>query len=151
MMHENQSDALGVVSHDSARRNDFLYRLSLKCLVVNTKGEVLVVKETGRDYWDLPGGGMDHGESIALAIAREMNEEVKLEGGFAYDIIAVEEPAMLPQNFWQVRLIFEVKPHRMIFSSGDDCDAVMFMNPQVFEHSQNMTERLLYKYYMKRR
>lgn len=46
------------------RKNDYLYRLSLKGLVVNDNGEVLVVKETGRTWWDLLGGGMDHGETI---------------------------------------------------------------------------------------
>ena len=74
--------SLGHISHDnnSDRRTDYLYRISLKGLIRNDAGEVLVVKEAGRDWWDLPGGGMDHGEDIKFALAREMKEEVNMEG-----------------------------------------------------------------------
>lgn len=44
--------------------NDSLYRISLKCLIKNSAGDVLVVKEAGREFWDLPGGGMEHGDDL---------------------------------------------------------------------------------------
>lgn len=138
----------GVVDHkEQLRRTDYLYRISLKCIIRNANGEVLVVKETGRNCWDLPGGGMDHGESIKLAIAREMKEEVNLAGDFTYRVIDVDEPALLSAyNFWQLRLIFEVKPTNMRFSAGDDGDEVSFINPQDFKHSESKVERWIYKY-----
>jgi ADP-ribose pyrophosphatase YjhB (NUDIX family) len=141
--------SLGVIDHgrDSPRKTDYLYRISLKCLVRNKKGDVLVVKETGRDWWDLPGGGMDHGEDIKTTIAREMREEVSLQGDFEYNIIAVEEPAHLGKhNFWQLRLIFEVTPQVMTFKAGDDGDEVAFKNPDVFKNSTLASEQLIYKY-----
>lgn len=58
------------------RKTDYLYRVSIKGLIRNSKDEVLVVKEAGRTWWDLPGGGMDHDEDIKSALAREMHEEV---------------------------------------------------------------------------
>jgi 8-oxo-dGTP pyrophosphatase MutT (NUDIX family) len=135
--------SLGIVTHDtSQRRTDYLYRISIKCLIRNERGEVLVVKETGRDWWDLPGGGMDHHESIKSAIAREMKEEVNLEGDFTYQVISVDEPAYLsPHDFWQVRLIYEVKPEIMSFSAGEDGDEVSFMSPGLFKDSAKATER----------
>lgn len=139
----------GVINHDSpsARRTDFLYRISLKCLIQNERGEVLVVKETGRAHWDLPGGGMDHGEDIRTAIAREMKEEVNLRGDFNYSIIAVDEPAHLHNhNFWQVRLIFAVRPRNMEFSPGEDADEVAFIAPAQFEHSSSEVERRVFRY-----
>lgn len=77
------------------RKTDYLFRVSMKALVINEQGELLVVKETGRTWWDLPGGGMDHGEDIKAAIARELNEEVGLVGDFTYKVIAVEDPSFL--------------------------------------------------------
>lgn len=138
----------GVVGHNGkARRTDYLYRVSLKCLIRNERGEVLVVKEMGREWWDLPGGGMDHGEGIKSAIAREMKEEVNLAGDFSCRIIDVDEPALLSvHNFWQLRLIFEVKPTNMQFSAGDDGDEISFINPQDFKHSESKVERWIYKY-----
>jgi ADP-ribose pyrophosphatase YjhB (NUDIX family) len=141
-------NSFGVVPHNNtSRRTDFLYRISLKCLVRNEKGEVLVVKEDGRSWWDLPGGGMDHGEDITSAIAREMKEEVQLEGDFTFRIIDVDEPAHLSaHNFWQLRLIFEVKPESMIFSAGDDGDEVAFIDAQFFRDSASAIERRVYDY-----
>lgn len=138
----------GVISHDaSTRRDDYLYRISLKCLVRNQNGEVLVVKETGREWWDLPGGGMDHGETIQSAIAREMKEEVNLRGDFTYRIIEVDEPALLQMhNFWQLRLVFEVIPSSMSFSPGEDGDEVMFVHPAIFKDSENKTEQRIFHY-----
>lgn len=147
-LHTMSQKTHGVVAHPySSRPTDFLYRVSLKCLIKNKAGEVLAVKETGRDWWDLPGGGMDHGEGIADAIAREMQEEVNLTGEFAYKIIAVEEPAHLrPHNFWQLRLIFAVTPQTMIFSAGEDGDEIAFMQPQQFQHAVSTAERRIYEY-----
>ncbi len=138
----------GIVdSSRSARRTDYLYRISLKCLIQNEKGEVLVVKEMGRDWWDLPGGGMDHGESIKSAITREMKEEVSLGGDFSYRIIDVDEPALLDaHNFWQLRLIFAVTPDNMAFSPGDDGDEVAFMDPTIFKNSRSNVEQRIYRY-----
>lgn len=138
----------GVIVHDNSnRRTDFLYRVSLKCLILNSKKQVLVVKETGRTYWDLPGGGMDHGEDLKSAIAREMHEEVNLEGNFTHKIIEVDEPAHLnAHNFWQLRLIFKVEPTNMVFSAGEDGDEIVFMDADAFKNSEHEVERRIYKY-----
>lgn len=148
MAHMAHQNSHGIIRHDNSdRQTDYLYRISLKCLIRNQKGEVLTVKEIGRDYWDLPGGGMDHGEDIRGAIAREMKEEVNLYGDFAYRIIAVEEPGYLrPHNFWQIRLIFEVEAENMQFSPGDDGDEVTFVDPLVFKDSAQVMEQRIFVY-----
>ena len=50
-----------LVTHDSEGdiKRDYLYRVSIKALIYNDAGQILVVKEDGRPLWDLPGGGMD--------------------------------------------------------------------------------------------
>ncbi len=138
----------GIVPHEhSQRRTDFLYRVSLKCLIRNDNGKVLVVKEANRTWWDLPGGGMDHGESIKAALAREMREEVSLTGGFTYRIIAVEEPKVLEAfSFWQIRLIFELSPDNMVFSPGEDGDEVTFVDPAAFKDSNVLAEQGVYRF-----
>jgi 8-oxo-dGTP pyrophosphatase MutT (NUDIX family) len=147
----NAQNSHGVINHaaPSTRKTDYLYRVSIKCLVRNAKGEVLVVKESGRDWWDLPGGGMDHQEILKTAIAREMHEEVTLTGDFDYKIIEIDEPAYLPDhNFWQLRLIFEVYPKHMAFAAGEDGDHVAFISPDTFKVSKSEVERRIYKYSM---
>jgi 8-oxo-dGTP pyrophosphatase MutT (NUDIX family) len=129
------------------RKNDYLYRISIKSLIKNDLGQVLVVKESGRTWWDLPGGGMDHGEDIKSAIARELNEEVKLEGGFDYEVVGVEDPAYLPNaNMLQVRLIFAVYPKVMPQSAGSDADEIKYIDPDDLKDSDNLVERNIYRY-----
>lgn len=138
----------GVIVHDLfERKNDYLYRISIKGLVRNEKGEVLVVKEAGRTWWDLPGGGMDHDESIKTALAREMAEEVNLTGDFSYKVIAVDDPGFLNHaNVWQVRLIFEVIPENTQFTPGADADEIRFINPDELKASLHTAERSIYDY-----
>ena len=123
------SDIHGVIEHpEGTRKTDYLYRLSIKGIIFNNAGEILFVKESGRDWWDLPGGGMDHGEDIKTAIAREMKEEVNLTGDFSYKIVHVDDPAELKNaKVLQVRLIFVIRPEVMEFSPGDDGDEVAFI------------------------
>jgi 8-oxo-dGTP pyrophosphatase MutT (NUDIX family) len=138
----------GVIVHNNERSPDYLYRISLKCLVVDATGRVLVVKENGRNWWDLPGGGMDHGEDVRATIAREMNEEVNMAGDFEYQIIDVEEPKhLLPHNFWQIRLVFRIMPTNFEFSAGEDGDEVAFIDPLDLKESPKLSEQLVYHYF----
>ena len=127
--------------------NDSLYRISLKCLIKNDEGEILVVKESGRDFWDLPGGGMEHGDGIYKSIARELQEEVGYEGDFTYKVISLDEPVRLQsRDVWQVRVVVEVIPSSMAFTVGDDADAVQFADPVAFKDSEREHERKIYEY-----
>jgi len=128
---------------------DSLYRISLKCLITNDKGEVLVVKETGRDWWDFPGGGMDYGEDIHAAIARELKEEVDFEGSFTYRVVDVDNPIMLLRGIWQLRIILEIKPESMNFGIGKEADEIQFMRPVDFKDSTQEEERQIYLYAQK--
>lgn len=132
------------------RKTDYLFRLSINAIILNEKGEVLVVKESGRSEWDMPGGGMDHGENLKQALARELHEEVSMTGDFLYRIIAAEEPAFLERlGLWQMRLVFAVIPENMMFAPGEDGDEVQFINLTRLKNSEHRIERLVYAYAMK--
>lgn len=138
----------GVINHSHIdRKTDYLYRVSIKGLIRRNDGYVLAVKEAGRTYWDLPGGGMDHGESIKSSIARELYEEVSLKGDFTYRVIAVEEPKILDHaKVWQLRLVFEVIPSEMDFEPGEDGDEVSFVDVNLLKNSAHPVERQIYEY-----
>jgi len=63
---------------------DAFYRVSVKAVIRNDKREVLCVAESERDFWELPGGGIDHGETIKRGLARELQEEIGYVGHFTY-------------------------------------------------------------------
>jgi ADP-ribose pyrophosphatase YjhB (NUDIX family) len=128
-------------------QTDSLYRVSLKCVIKNDTGDVLVVKEAGRSVWDFPGGGMEHGETVTQAIARELKEEINLHNSFTYRVIGLTEPRKLvTRDVWQVSVILAVECSQEAFRPGKDADLVAFMPVKSFENSQNEFEQKIYKY-----
>ncbi len=138
----------GVIDQSASnRKTDYLYRVSVKALIRDSEGKVLVVKEDGKSWWDLPGGGMDHGDDIGPAIKRELQEEIGLSSEFQYRIIAVEDPAHLEfAGLLQVRIIFEVVPELLPSEQGTDADAMEYIDPDVFKDSKNPIEKKIYEY-----
>ena len=55
--------------------DDCLYRVAIRVLIVQDD-KVLLVKEADDDWWALPGGGVDHGETIESTLVREVEEEL---------------------------------------------------------------------------
>jgi 8-oxo-dGTP pyrophosphatase MutT (NUDIX family) len=53
--------------------------LGVRAMVVNSAGEIFLVKHSYVAGWHLPGGGVEAGETILEALARELDEE----GGIA--------------------------------------------------------------------
>ena len=144
----NNKTAHGAIARSGeTARDDYLFRVSLKAVIFNDDGHVLVVKENERDWWDIPGGGMDHGESIKEALARELYEEVSLQGDFTFKTILAEDPHYIStHNVYQLRITFLVTPTVLSFAPGEDGEEVQFVDPATFENSELITERKIFEY-----
>lgn len=57
------------------------YRVSTKVILVDesSNGDEFVVLKNSKGEYELPGGGMEYGESIALSIEREIEEELEIK------------------------------------------------------------------------
>lgn len=66
------------------------YRVTVKGLVRDGAERLLFVRERG-ETWDLPGGGLEHDESLHEALKREFREEL----GAEIEILA-DEPLIIP-------------------------------------------------------
>jgi 8-oxo-dGTP pyrophosphatase MutT (NUDIX family) len=121
------------------------YRVSVKALIRNTEGKVLVVKENG-SAWSLPGGGIDHGESAHDTLVRELYEEALITSSFSENIIGTETMYMTQHQAWLLWLVYEVKVDQLRFGIGKDADDVALADPHQFAHSTARSERLVYKY-----
>ena len=66
------------------------YRVAVKGLVRDESGRLLFVQERS-DSWDLPGGGLEHGEDITEALKREFLEELETDVE-----VAAENPLIIP-------------------------------------------------------
>ena len=52
--------------------------MGVRAIVLNEAGEVLLVEHTYVEGWFLPGGGVERGETLEAALARELEEEAGL-------------------------------------------------------------------------
>jgi len=91
---------------------DTFYRVSVKALIRNDSGEILVVKEH-QDKWELPGGGLDHGESIHDCLGRELKEELNITNNFSESFNKIETQYMPSRpdkelDFWKMSMYFDV-------------------------------------------
>lgn len=88
------------------------YRTSIKAVIRNEDGEVLVVKEH-QDKWELPGGGLDHGEDIHDCLRRELAEELGITSDFTEEFWKIETQYMSSRpdkelDFWKMSIYFNV-------------------------------------------
>ncbi|XMT17279.1 NUDIX hydrolase [Candidatus Saccharibacteria bacterium oral taxon 488] len=116
---------------DGTDHLDCLYRISLKALIYNDAGQILVVKEIDRTYWDLPGGGMDFGETIESSLKRELYEEVGYKGDLRYQLFDVSDEMYIERiDANQICFYFRVWPENFDFIPSEEGDEVMFVDPE---------------------
>src|SRR5438552_17353335 len=53
--------------------------LGVRALVIDEEGRVFLVKHSYVSGWHLPGGGVEAGEAVGEALARELEEEGNVE------------------------------------------------------------------------
>ena len=70
----------------SQETTEDLFHLGIKALVCNERGEILLLQvnpdklKGDGQYWDLPGGRVQKGQTIAETLEREVAEEIGIEG-----------------------------------------------------------------------
>jgi 8-oxo-dGTP pyrophosphatase MutT (NUDIX family) len=52
--------------------------LGVRAMVLNTQGEVFLVRHSYVPGWHLPGGGVEPGETLLDALAKELDEEARI-------------------------------------------------------------------------
>jgi 8-oxo-dGTP diphosphatase len=83
--------------------------------ILRWKGRVLLCRheKAGREYWLLPGGGVNAGESLVNALHRELTEEIGID-----DELPVEGPVAIVDSISPARS-FAAKHVVHIIFSGD--------------------------------
>lgn len=122
------------------------YRVSLKAIIRNSAGEVLLVREKNHNDWNLPGGGLDHGEKEIDGLKRELFEEVGFSGDFSYRPIGIQPMYLTSKDALQLWVVYEIEPDNMNFSVGKESDEIKFVDPEQFKDSDKLSEQLIYKF-----
>ena len=87
---------------------DTFFRVSLKAVIRDDEGRVLVVKEINNTNWNLPGSGMEHHEADREAMARELKEEIGYTGDFTMRPIGTQPMLLESKSAMQLWIVYEV-------------------------------------------
>jgi 8-oxo-dGTP pyrophosphatase MutT (NUDIX family) len=113
------------------------YRVSIKAVICNDNGKVLFVKEKNNpDNWNLPGGGMDYGESEYDALKRELLEEVGYKDDFEYVPLGIRPGYLEHKEAWQLWVVYKVNPDTYDFSVGEEANEIAFLDPSMYKDSK---------------
>lgn len=116
------------------------YRISVKALIKNSDGKILLSKEEN-GFFDFLGGGLDHGETPQEGLKREVLEETNLK---------VKNIALNPSYFitfysksntiWAANVLMECELEDLNFTASDECVALEFFTPQEILDNPNCFE-----------
>ena len=121
------------------------YRVSLKAVIRNEKGEVLVNKEGISDAWNLPGGGWVHGETEHEALTRELHEEVGYTGTFTSSPFKTAVFWLESKKAWLLWIVYDVKPDNFNFVAGEESSEIAFIEPKLLEGATSFEEQWIYE------
>jgi len=122
------------------------YRVTTKGIIRDERGYVLAVKE-GSDNWSLPGGGIDHGETLQQALTREMYEEALITQAFSMKIIGTEAFFVADREAYLMWIVCELQFDEPVqFGIGKDAQAAQFIDPMACKDGVHRSERLIYKW-----
>ncbi|MBP6037892.1 MAG: NUDIX domain-containing protein [Candidatus Saccharimonas sp.] len=123
------------------------YRVSVKAVIRDEKGWVLCVSETERNFWELPGGGLDHGETVQQGLARELEEEIGYIGKFSYAYADITTLYTDTEERCTMNIAFNViLADPGAICAGRDVFQMGYKDPEQFKDVDYRGGQLIYKH-----
>jgi ADP-ribose pyrophosphatase YjhB (NUDIX family) len=123
------------------------YRVSVKALIKDEKGRVLVIKED-QDTWSLPGGGLDFGEEAVDGLKRELKEELGVDDANVKDVICVKTLDLAEKQAWLMWVVYDVEPKNTDFKLGKgvtEATESRFIDADFLADSEDIFEKKVYE------
>lgn len=117
------------------------YRVSVKGLIRDASGRVLLNKENGHTHFGLPGGGIDHGETPGQALKRELFEELQIES-FTYTLRTTKTFYSEFAQKWMLWIVFDITCDDTAITRGQHSDAVRWFDDSELD-LQTISGRLI--------
>jgi len=119
-----------------------IYRVVAKALITDENNKVLVVKES-QDFWSLPGGGLEHGETPQECIAREVEEEIGLLDVTVGEIAYSTSVYLDQRDYWMNWVVYRASITSTDFVLGDGVTDAKFIDISEIEASTHLLEKLI--------
>ena len=119
-----------------------IYRVVAKALITDPQGKVLVVKES-QDFWSLPGGGLEHGETAADCLSREIKEEIGIQNIEVGDIAYSTNVYLDRKDYWMTWIVYKVTLGSTDFVLGDGVTDAKLIDIKELEDATDLLEKLV--------
>jgi 8-oxo-dGTP diphosphatase len=106
------------------------YRVSVKGIVIDDEGRILLAREDN-GKWEMLGGGLDHNEDPIACLKREIHEETGLEVTYVAPSpkYFVTSPRFnTPDTTYIANVIYEIKLKNLDFVASDECQELRFFS-----------------------
>ncbi|HEX7368127.1 MAG TPA: NUDIX hydrolase [Candidatus Saccharimonadales bacterium] len=103
------------------------YRVSVKGLILDDRGRFVLFREDN-GMWDLPGGGLEHGEDPIAGLKREIGEETGLSVASVHERPAyfTTGPRYLHDTF-VANIIYKITLENLNFTPSEECQELRFL------------------------
>ena len=108
------------------------YRISAKALILDDQKRFLLVREEN-GLWEIPGGGIDHGEHPIETIKREIIEEMGIEVLDVNPTIQYFVIAKALDNVWKSSVFYLTKLKNLEFTPTEECKEIRFFTKEEAE------------------
>lgn len=119
-----------------------IYRVVAKALITDEENKILVVKE-GQDFWSLPGGGLEHGESAKDCLVREIKEEIGIDAVKVDEIIYSTNAYLDKRDIWMTWIVYRAEIDSSDFVLGDNVTDVRYIDIAEIKDSTDLLEKLI--------
>ena len=127
------------------------YRISVKGIVIDDQGRILLSREDN-GMWEMLGGGLDHDEDPITGLKREVMEETGLEVTYVSKSprYFVTSPRIISETetTYMANVIYEIKLKDLNFTPSDECQELRFFSKEemkqvkLFPNVQNLLKQL---------
>lgn len=105
------------------------YRVSIKALVLNEARDKFLICEESDGTWELPGGGLNWGNTPQEDLPREIMEEMGIKVTKVADnpsyFLTVEKRN---KEVWLANVLYEIDLENLKFTPSDECVNVRFVD-----------------------